>query len=155
MATDSDAPGMPDDPSAPEDPARDGTEDDPWADDPWADDAWSRDPWKHADWGKPAAPPGEVPEGPRERGLAAYNAGMIAAGPYLTLGLQIAFGMAFFVGLGYVLDQALDSTPWGMIGGAVLGMVAVFTLVLRLARQADARQRADRAADRSRKDAGR
>jgi F0F1-type ATP synthase assembly protein I len=69
---------------------------------------------------------------------------MIEAGPYLTLGMQIAFGMVLFVGIGYVLDQWLDSTPWGMILGAVVGMVAVFTLVIRMAREADAKHKARR-----------
>ena len=114
--------------------------------DAWADDPWKRDDWKNADWGKPAAPPSDAPTGPRKRGLAAYNAGMIEAGPYLTFGLQIAFSMVFFVGLGYVLDRFLGSTPWGMVGGAAIGMVAVFTLIARMAREADAKQRAKREA---------
>ncbi|NNF59293.1 MAG: AtpZ/AtpI family protein [Rhodothermaceae bacterium] len=117
---------------------------DSWEQDAWAEDAWKRDDWKNADWGKPAAPSSGVPKGPRKRGLAAYNAGMIEAGPYLTFGLQIAFAMVFFVGLGYALDRFLGSTPWGMVGGAAVGMVAVFALIARMAREADARQRAKR-----------
>ena len=76
--------------------------------------------------------------------MASYRHGMMEAGRYLTLGMQIAFGMMLFVGIGYVVDRWLESTPWGMILGAVLGMVAVFTLVIRMAREADAIQEARR-----------
>ena len=130
----------PDDPSSEEPPADD------WDRDAWASDAWKQDAWKKDDWGKPAAPPRDGTVGPKKRGLAAYNAGMVEAGPYLTLGLQIAFAMAFFVGLGYAVDRWLGSVPWGMIAGATLGMIAVFTLIIQMARQADAAQRARREA---------
>ncbi len=73
--------------------------------------------------------------------MTSYGRGMIEAGPYLSLGTQIAFGMALFVGIGYFVDRWLESTPWGMIVGAVLGMVAVFSLVIRMARDDDAKHR--------------
>jgi F0F1-type ATP synthase assembly protein I len=72
---------------------------------------------------------------------------MVAAGPYLTLGLQSAFAMAFFVGLGYLVDGWLGSRPWGIIVGAALGMVGVITLLVRLSNQANAESAARRRAD--------
>ena len=127
---------MPDDPGPPE---RDS-----WADDPWTNDAWTRDRWKEADWGKPAVPPGEGKASKRRPGLAGWNASMMEAGPYLSLGLQTAFSMAFFVGLGYLVDRWLGSEPWGLLVGAALGMVAVISLLVRLANRANAEARTDR-----------
>ena len=71
--------------------------------------------------------------------MASYGHGMMEAGPHLTLGMQIALGMMFFVGIGFVVDRWLESSPWGMVLGAVVGMVAVFALVIRTARDADAK----------------
>ena len=58
--------------------------------------------------------------------------------------MQIAFGMVLFVGIGYAVDQWLVSTPWGMILGAVLGMVAIFVFIIRVAREADSNEKAKR-----------
>jgi hypothetical protein len=113
--------------------------------DDWDDDPWKRDPWKEADWGKPAAPPGEVPPGPKRGAMAQWNVGMMEAGPYLGLGLQSAFAMAFFVGLGYLVDGWLGSRPWGIVVGAVLGMVGVLALLVRLSKRANAEARARKA----------
>ena len=43
--------------------------------------------------------------------------------------------MVFFVGLGLLADRWLDSSPWGVIVGAALGMVGIMYLVLRMARE--------------------
>ena len=132
-------------PGSSSDPSHEAPSPDNWDRDAWKDDdAWARDDWKNADWGEPAAPPMKPRAGSQRGGMASYRHGMTEAGPYLTLGMQIAFGMMLFVGIGYVVDQWLESTPWGMILGAVLGMVAVFTLVIRMAREADAKQKAKR-----------
>lgn len=120
---------------------------DAWDNDPWARDDWKRDRWKEADWGKPAAPPGEVPKGDRSGGLAGWNREMVEAGPYLTLGLQSAFTMAFFVGLGYLVDRWLGTRPWGLVVGAVLGMIGMLTLLVRVSNQANAASAARRRTD--------
>ena len=115
--------------------------------DPWDNDPWKRDAWKEADWGEPAKP---APEGGRRSagpGITSWSGSMIEAGPYLTLGLQSAFAMAFFVGIGYLVDGWLGSRPWGMIVGAAVGMVGVITLLTRLAKQANAESAARRAAE--------
>lgn len=105
------------------------------------EDSWTRDDWKNADWGKPAAPRLNTARGRQPGGIASYGKGMMDAGPYLSLGMQIAFGMVLFVGIGYGVDQWLNSTPWGMIVGACVGMIGVFYLVVRMAREADADQK--------------
>lgn len=40
--------------------------------------------------------------------------------------------MVFFVGVGYVADQWWGSDPWGVLVGAVLGMVSMITQLMRL-----------------------
>ncbi|HEX9950625.1 MAG TPA: AtpZ/AtpI family protein [Rubricoccaceae bacterium] len=69
-----------------------------------------------------------------------YLDGMQAAGPYLGLGVQIAASMAVFTGGGYAVDLWLGSTPWGLLIGAALGMVGIVALIVRVAREADARK---------------
>ena len=69
---------------------------------------------------------------------------MQEAGPFLGLGLQVAGGLLFFVGLGYWADELLGTTPWGMVLGAVLGMVGVLFLLVRVADEASAQGKARR-----------
>ena len=150
--------------SPPDPPPDDG---DPFADEP---DAWAEaDRAWEAGWSGDEAPPDEgalphegdplagrtdapPPSGYRPRratvgGTAdAYGDGMRAAGPYLGLGLQIGLSMALFVGLGILADSRLETSPWGVIAGAVLGMVAVLALVVRIAREADAKGKGGRGA---------
>lgn len=35
------------------------------------------------------------------------------------------------LGLGYLFDQATGLTPWGMIGGTLIGMVSAIYLILK------------------------
>ena len=132
-------------PDSSADPPNKQRSQDEWNRDAWKDDdEWARDDWKNADWGEAAAPTGGKPNAPRQSGMASYGKGMIEAGPYLSLGMQIAFGMVLFVGIGYAVDQWLVSTPWGMILVAVLGMVAIFVFIIRVAREADSNEKAKR-----------
>ena len=115
--------------------------DDPFADKP---DRWERDDraWR-AKWsdkdpddeGYAAPPPGTYTPGGSspDEVRDAYNEGMRGAGPYLGLGVQIGGAMAFFVGLGVLVDRWLGTSPWGVVAGAALGMVGVVFLVLRIA----------------------
>ena len=130
------------------------------------DDDWPDDSWDEADrayeekWAGPAeapdalsdaltgepdpftpAPvsPGYVPTRATPKSVSdAYVGGMAAAGPYLGLGVQIAASMALFAGLGYAIDRWLGTSPWGILAGAALGMVGIFVLIVRVAREADA-----------------
>lgn len=80
----------------------------------------------------------------RRRGGAgrAYAEAMAEAGPYLTVGVQVAAGMALFVLGGYFADRWLGTTPWLLLLGAFLGAVAAFATLLRLVRHLEQRQRA-------------
>ena len=108
--------------------------------DTWEDD-WDRDDWKHEDWGVPAAESKPIDPNAKSGGTTSYHKGIVEAAPYLTLGLQIAFGMLFFVGVGYVVDGWLEISPWGLVVGASLGMVGVFTLIVRISREAEEESR--------------
>ena len=118
---------------------------DAYADEPdrWeeADRAWKAK-WAETPEEEPEADPLEPPSAayrPRRATLSgttdAYGDGMRAAGPHLGLGLQIAASMAFFTGLGIVVDRWLGTTPWGVIVGAALGMVGILLLVIRVANE--------------------
>ncbi|MEM1055080.1 MAG: AtpZ/AtpI family protein [Bacteroidota bacterium] len=72
---------------------------------------------------------------------SSYEDGMREAGPYLTIGLQIALSMLFFVGGGWALDEWAGTSPWGILIGTVLGFLGVMGLVIRLAAEADATKR--------------
>ena len=120
-------------------------DEDPFADKP---DRWERDDraWR-AKWaddgdGYAAPRPGAPrPSRPSPDGVRdAYREGMRGAGPYLGLGVQIGGSMALFVGLGILVDRWLGSSPWGVVGGAALGMVGVVYLVLRVAGEASPRR---------------
>lgn len=144
----------PPDPDAPDANEPDSDEPDRWEE---ADRAWEAK-WadKPADEPPPdeAAPPAgpgldplaerpgtPPPSGYRPRRATAsgttdaYGDGMRAAGPYLGLGIQIGLSMAVFAGAGILVDRWLDTSPWGVIVGAILGMVGIVYLVLRVARE--------------------
>ncbi len=73
-----------------------------------------------------------------------WRAGLREAGPYLGLGMQLAFTMLFFVGLGYFIDRRFGTLPWFLIGGAVVGMTAVFIQLFRVSAEMSAQAKADR-----------
>ncbi|MGI9173941.1 MAG: AtpZ/AtpI family protein [Rhodothermales bacterium] len=62
-----------------------------------------------------------------------WHTSMREAGPYLGLGVQFALTMAFFTLGGYGLDYWLGTSPWLTIGGALLGMTALFIQLFRVA----------------------
>lgn len=121
---------------------------------PASSDDWPQKPdaWERADkawdakWSdrKPDDEAGEyaaptetyTSESPSARSLRdSYGDGMRAAGPYLGLGAQIGGSMILFVGLGLLVDRGLDTSPWGVIVGAALGMVGIIALVMRIAKE--------------------
>ncbi len=51
------------------------------------------------------------------------------------LGMQLALTMVFFVVGGHYLDRWLDTAPWLLLAGALLGMVSFFMYLFRLADQ--------------------
>lgn len=61
--------------------------------------------------------------------------GLAEAGPYFSLGAQIAGTLAGLTLLGYWLDGRFGTRPWLMIGGIVLAFLGIGALLYRLARQ--------------------
>ena len=125
-------------------PPGDRQPDDAWADDPdaWeeSDRAW-REKWDGGEDDEPVEPPSDAyqPQKTTAKSVASsYEEGMREAGPYLTVGLQIAFSMLFFVGVGWAVDAWLGTTPWGVLAGTILGFLGVIGLVIRLAAEANA-----------------
>ena len=78
---------------------------------------------------------------------------MREASTYLSLGMQMALTMAFFVIVGYYLDRWLDTAPWLLLAGAVLGMVSVFVHLFRLVADLNKKSEARRKAREKAKDA--
>lgn len=52
-------------------------------------------------------------------------------GRYATLGLQYALSIALLTGLGWWLDSLWSTTPWLLVAGVVLGVVAGFVNLVR------------------------
>ena len=61
-----------------------------------------------------------------------WQKGLHDATPYLTVGIQLAGTMIVYVGLGWLIDRWLDTTPAFLIVGGVVGMVAFFIQLLSL-----------------------
>ena len=106
------------------------------ADQRWAD-TWSDEPAVEEEEAVPLS--GPLPPAPSA--AKAYHTGMREAGPHLGLGLQIAGAMALFTVGGYFADRALGTSPWGVVVGAALALVAVVALVVRLSNEAAAEAR--------------
>lgn len=51
---------------------------------------------------------------------------------YLSLGTEIAVGIALPILLGYWLDSQFKTLPWLTVAGAVVGLVNVFALITRM-----------------------
>jgi ATP synthase protein I len=77
--------------------------------------------------------------------LRAYSSGMSEAGPYLVIGVQIAGSMGVFIAAGYFADRWLGTSPWLLMLGAVLGMVAFVATLVRTTNELNAREKARKA----------
>ena len=97
-------------------------------------------------------PTDESPERSPKKPSSLLGSAMGDAAPYLGLGIEIMLSMVFFVFLGYFADGWLGTTPWLLIVGAVLGMVATGVTLWKTVQDMDARSRSLRkrsAAERS------
>ena len=57
---------------------------------------------------------------------------------YMHLGLQAGLSIAFYAGLGVLVDKWLDTIPWFTLIGSGLGLFAMFYLFHRLTRKMNA-----------------
>lgn len=53
---------------------------------------------------------------------------------YLGLGAEIAATLIIPIGLGFLADIFFDSSPYGVLIGAVLGIGIFFTLIFKIAK---------------------
>lgn len=56
-----------------------------------------------------------------------------AAGPYLTMGMELAVAVVGMFFLGRWIDAAWSTAPWGMFTGLVIGVVGGFIRFIRRA----------------------
>jgi F0F1-type ATP synthase assembly protein I len=56
---------------------------------------------------------------------------------YLSLGLEIAVGIALPIFIGYWLDGYFGLSPWLLLTGCIVGMVNVFVIIFRLNKRFD------------------
>lgn len=59
------------------------------------------------------------------------------------LGWQIAATLVIYTLGGYGLDVWLDTAPWLLLTGSVLGMIAVFVQIFRVASELDSKKHVD------------
>ncbi len=51
---------------------------------------------------------------------------------YMGLGIQAGISVAFYLGVGLLLDKWLDTLPWLTLAGAVVGIIGMFYLFIRM-----------------------
>lgn len=88
-------------------------------------------------------PEADQPDSDRRRGRASSSA-FRQADRYVAVGFQVALSLVLYLLVGYWLDGFLDTEPWLMLAGAVLGFVSMIFLVVRFANQ-QSRPRSDKA----------
>lgn len=72
-----------------------------------------------------------LPDGRRDS--SDWGGSLREAGPYLSLGMQLAFTIIAFTLGGYFLDRQFDTLPWLTILGALVGLVLLFAQLYRTA----------------------
>ena len=55
--------------------------------------------------------------------------------PYLSLGLEIAVGIALPILAGYWLDDYFEISPWLLLAGCIIGVVNVFVIIFQLSKK--------------------
>ena len=68
------------------------------------------------------------PDEPR----GSFAEAMQKAGPYLSLGWSFALTVGAGTALGYWLDRRLKTSPWLLLAGMALGLVAAFVGFFRV-----------------------
>lgn len=68
---------------------------------------------------------------------ASWISGMGGDQKYMGLGIQAGVSVAFYVGLGVLLDKWLGTLPWLTLVGALLGIIGMFYLFVRMNKELD------------------
>lgn len=62
----------------------------------------------------------------------AWQGGFRSSSSFLTIGVQLAGSMLVYIFIGYFLDRWLDTAPWLLLVGSVVGMFAFYVQLYRL-----------------------
>jgi len=54
---------------------------------------------------------------------------------YLSLGAEIAVGLAAPILIGYWLDEYFETSPWILLGGCAIGIINIFVIIFQLAKR--------------------
>jgi ATP synthase protein I len=73
-----------------------------------------------------------LPKGPRGPGGSSQSWSRSAT-PFLTLGVELAVGIALFFFIGRWLDEKWGTSPWLMVSGLVMGTVGGLIRFFRIA----------------------
>lgn len=57
------------------------------------------------------------------------------------IGIEIAVAMVLSVVIGVYIDNRFKSTPWGVLGGAFLGMISMVLKLYKVAKSAETNKR--------------
>jgi len=63
---------------------------------------------------------------PDDQGRNAIGRGFGTGYSLVGAGFQLAFSILFFAGMGYLLDRWLDTAPWLLLLGLLVGLAAGF-----------------------------
>lgn len=95
--------------------------------------------------------PDSAPEDPPPKKSSAssvFGSSMRDAGPYFGLGIELTISMVFFVIVGYFADDWLGTSPWLLILGIALSIVATGFTLARVVRESNRASAAKKAAKR-------
>lgn len=56
---------------------------------------------------------------------------------YLSLGAEIAIGLAAPILVGYWLDEFFETSPWILLSGCAIGILNIFLIIFQLAKRLD------------------
>lgn len=73
--------------------------------------------------------------GREDDGRSSFARSLQKAGPFLHMGWTIAISVTLGAGIGYWLDSKLDTSPWLLIAGSLLGITAGFIELIRLTKK--------------------
>ena len=51
---------------------------------------------------------------------------------YLSIGFEIAVALAVPMGFGFWVDQRFETSPWGLLGGALIGITLFIRIAIKL-----------------------
>ncbi len=75
--------------------------------------------------------PEEFPENKKKSLEGDVGKAYRSLGKYMGLGVQIAASIAFFMFVGYWVDEQIGASPIFLLVGFVMGMIGMFVLLLR------------------------